>query len=650
MGDTQALDSGTAGNIPVNALETVVIRFAGDSGDGMQLTGTRFSTESALFGNDIRTLPDFPAEIRAPAGTLAGVSAFQLSFSNSVIETPGDALDVLVAMNPAALKMNIADLKAGGNLIINTSQFTKKNFQKAGIETDPREDGSLEKYRLHAIDITDLTNKALDDLGMKQKQIDRCKNFFALGLSFWLYGRSIENTVNWLSKKFKGKDQLIEANTRALKAGYYYGETTEAFDVRYEVKPADIEPGFYRSISGNQALALGFISASQKCGMELFLGSYPITPASDILHALSGYKNYGVHTFQAEDEIAAVTSSIGAAFGGALALTTTSGPGLALKGEALGLAMILELPLVVVNVQRGGPSTGLPTKTEQADLLQALYGRNGEAPVAILAAKSASDCFATAYEACQLAVKYMCPVIVLTDGYLANGSEPWKVPDAASLPEFAPNRAENAEGFLPYQRDPETLSRPWMVPGMAGFEHRVGGLEKEHLTGGVSYDPANHEFMCRLRGEKIQKIQQDIPATEIIGEESGDLLILGWGSTYGAIRSAVRTLQGQGKSVAMAHIRHIHPLPTDIFEIMGKYKQVLLPEMNLGQLSKVLRAESLIDIKSLNKIQGQPFKEQEIVDKALELLDGKDSGPYIIPSIDSINENNVNDANVVHLH
>ena len=621
--------------MPTEEVENVVIRFAGDSGDGMQLTGTRFTAEAGLLGNDLRTFPDYPAEIRAPAGTLAGVSAYQINFASTEIHTPGDAPDVLVAMNPAALRVNIDDLKEGGTVIVNTAQFGKRNLQKAGYESNPLEDGSLSAYGVHPIDITGLTTKALEDQGLPQRSVDRCKNFFALGLIFWLYNREIENTIAWISKKFGKKPELVEANVKALKTGYFYGETAEIFEARYEVRRADITPGVYRNINGNSALSLGLVAASVKSGLTLFLGSYPITPASTILHDLAKYKKYGVQTFQAEDELAGVCAAIGASFGGALSVTTTSGPGVALKAEAMGLAVMVELPLLVINVQRGGPSTGLPTKTEQSDLLQAFYCRNGEAPMPIISASTPGDCFYVIYEAARLALKYMTPVMVLTDGYIANGAEPWQIPEPGSLAPITVQRAQAKETYQPYARDPETLAREWAVPGMAGFEHRIGGLEKGHIDGGVSYDPANHELMCRLRAEKVKRIESEIPATEILGEESGDLLLIGWGSTYGAVHSATTELQQRGQKVSSINLRYLNPLPPDLKRIMGNFKHVVVPELNMGQLSMILRAETLIDVKSISKVQGKPFKEGELVHRVLEILAGTDGGPFLIETLEN---------------
>ncbi len=564
------------------------------------------------------------------------MSAFQVNFASTEIHTPGDAPDVLVAMNPAALKVNVEDLKEGGTLIVNTAQFGKRNLKKAGYESSPIEDESLSAYQVHEIDITGLTTKALDGMGMAQRSVDRCKNFFALGICFWLYNRELENTVEWLNTKFARKPELAEANIKALKAGYYYGETAEIFESRYEVRRAEIEPGIYRSINGNSAASMGFVAASVKSGLKLFLGSYPITPASSILHELAKYKRYGVQTFQAEDELAGICAAIGASFGGALAITTTSGPGVALKGEALGLAVIVELPMVVINVQRGGPSTGLPTKTEQSDLMQALYGRNGEAPLPIVSASTPGDCFEAAYEAARIAIKYMTPVMLLTDGYLANGSEPWKIPDPDSLAPIEVKRPVKSEGFEPYARDPETLARQWAIPGMAGFEHRVGGLEKGHIDGGVSYDPANHELMCRLRAEKVAKVAADLPPLEVSGEKSGDVLLVGWGSTYGAIHSATLALQGMGKKVSAVHLRHLNPLPEDLPGLMKSFKHVYVPELNMGQLSTVLRAKTLIDVQSISKIQGKPFQEGELVQRILDVLAGKEVGPYLIETLENV--------------
>lgn len=624
--------------VATQTVEEVVIKFAGDSGDGMQLTGSRFTSEAALSGNDLRTFPDFPAEIRAPAGTLAGVSAFQLRFADASIYTPGDQLDVLVAMNPAALTTNLRNLKAGGVVIVNSSQFGKRNLDKARLSSNPLEDGTLDAFQVFQVDITKMTTDALDDLGMNSRAVDRCKNFFALGLVFWLYNRSLDNTLQWIQQKFGKKPELVEANTRALKAGYNFGETAELFSARYEVKPASIAPGTYRNISGNTALALGFIAAAERSGRELFLGTYPITPASDILHELARHKTFGVRTFQAEDEIAAVAATVGAAYGGALGLTTTSGPGVALKGEAIGLAVMVELPLVIANIQRGGPSTGLPTKTEQADLNQALFGRNGEAPVPVVAASSPADCFAAAFEASRIALKYMTPVILLSDGALANGTEPWKLPDLDALPRLDTTELTSSQDagdtFHPYTRDPQTLSRPWPRLGTPGLEHRIGGLEKEHITGGVSYDPDNHEFMIRLRNEKVQRIAHDYPPTEILGDQEGDLLFVGWGSTRGVIRAATERLRKQGKKVSAVHLRNLFPLPLDLGDILKRFKVVACPEMNMGQLARYLRSEYLIDVKRINKIQGIPIFENELVSRANALLEGRDPSPFLLNTLE----------------
>src|SRR5438552_5954609 len=593
-------------------VEQAVIRFCGDSGDGMQITGSQFTNTAALFGNDLATFPDFPAEIRAPAGTLPGVSGFQINFSSSDVYTPGDAEDVLVAMNPAALATNVADLKPNGILIVNTDNFKETDLKKAQAATNPLEDHSLDAYRLFKVELTRLTRLALSDLGLDAKSMDRCKNFFALGMCYWLYNRSMDATYKWLGDKFKTKPVLAEANTLAMKAGYSYCEATEAFQTSYEIPPAKLTPGLYRNISGNTALALGFVAASQRAGLPLFLGSYPITPASDILHELSMYKEFGVLTFQAEDEIAAVTSAIGAAYGGALAITTTSGPGMALKMEAIGLAIATELPLVVCDIQRGGPSTGLPTKTEQADLLQALYGRNSEAPVPVLAAATPGDCFWMALEASRIAIKYMVPVIILSDGYLANGAEPWKIPAEDELPRFPVHLRTDPQGFMPYQRDPGTLARPWAVPGTPGLEHRIGGLEKQDVTGNVNYEPLNHERMVRLRAAKVSAVLQDVPDAVPAGDPEGDLLLVGWGSTYGAITAALRAQRDKGRLIGHVHLRHLHPLPRNLGEVMKRYRKLVVPEMHMGQLLWVLRAKYLVDAEGFNKIQGKPFKQSEI--------------------------------------
>jgi len=601
-------------------LDSAVIRFAGDSGDGMQITGSQFTNTTALFGNDLATFPDFPAEIRAPAGTLPGVSGFQINFGATDVYTPGDIVDVLIVMNPAALKTNIGDLKRGGILIVNVDNFKEVDLKKAQMTVNPLEDRSLEGYRLFAVELTKLTRLALKELGLDAKSMDRCKNFFALGMCYWLYNRSMEPTYRWLDDKFGKKPVLAEANKLAMKAGYSFCEATEAFQVSYEVPPAKLGPGVYRNLSGNSALALGFVAAAQKAGLQLFQGSYPITPASDILHELSMYKEFGVVTFQAEDEIAAVTSAIGAAYGGALAITTTSGPGMALKMEAIGLAISVELPLVVVDVQRGGPSTGLPTKTEQADLFQAVFGRNSEAPLPVLAASTPGDCFWVALEASRIALKYMVPVIVLSDGYLANGAEPWRVPDLKDLPEIPVSFRKEPAGFQPYLRDAQTLARPWAVPGTPGLEHRVGGLEKQETSGNVNYEPMNHERMVQLRAKKVELVVQDVPDVVPAGDPEGDLLLIGWGSTYGSITAALRAARGKGRKVGHVHLRYLNPLPKNLGETMKRYRKVLVPEMNLGQLVWMLRAKYLVDAIGYSKVQGKPFKQSEIQAKIEEVL------------------------------
>tara|TARA_B100000029_G_scaffold1494_1_gene1877 strand:+ start:2318 stop:4159 length:1842 start_codon:yes stop_codon:yes gene_type:complete len=605
-------------------IDEAVIRFAGDSGDGMQLTGGRFTETTAIVGNDLSTLPDFPAEIRAPAGSLAGVSAFQLKFSSKDIHTPGDKPDVLVAMNPAALKVHQKDLIPGGTMIINTDAFTKKNLNFAGYESNPVEDESLDDYfTVIPIEMNKLVTAACEGTDLSPKLVGRTKNFFALGVLFYMYDRPLDATESWLKKKFAGKDAIIEANTRSMHAGYNYADTTEIFTTRFKVEKASLPPGTYRNINGNLATSLGLLAASEKSGLELFLGSYPITPASDILHTLSSWKHFGVKTFQAEDEIAGVTSAIGAAYSGSLAVTTTSGPGIALKGEAIGLAIMTELPLVVINVQRGGPSTGLPTKTEQSDLNQALYGRNGEAPLPVIAAATPGDCFYAAYEACQAAIKHMTPVMLLTDGYLANGSEPWSIPGMETLADFEVEFASgpNADGdFLPYMRDDKTLARPWAIPGTPGLEHRVGGIETAENTGHVSYDPENHHKMVVLRQEKVNRIQNDIAKTEIFGQKSGDLLILSWGGTYGACRSASETLQEEGLKVSHVHLRWISPLPKDLGEILINFKNILIPEINMGQLLRLIRSEYLVDAKGLNLVRGRPIGAATIVERVKEEL------------------------------
>ncbi|MGI9197896.1 MAG: 2-oxoacid:acceptor oxidoreductase subunit alpha [Candidatus Nanopelagicales bacterium] len=608
----------------------VVIRFAGDSGDGMQLTGDRFTSETAGLGNDLSTLPDFPAEIRAPAGTLPGVSAFQLHFADHDIMTPGDRPDVLVAMNPAALKANLKDLRAGGTLIVNTDEFSKRSVEKVGYAANPLEDGSLESYAVHDIPLTSMTVEALSGFDISKKEAERAKNMFALGMLCWLYSRPTQGTLDFLRAKFEKKPEILAANIAALEAGWSFGETTEAFSVRYEVKPAPMAPGTYRNITGNPALAYGLVAASQQSGLPLFLGSYPITPASDILHELSKHKSFGVVTFQAEDEIAGVGAALGAAYGGALAVTTTSGPGVALKSEAIGLAVSLELPLIIVDVQRGGPSTGLPTKTEQADLLQAMFGRNGEAPVPIVAPRSPGDCFDAALEAARIAVTYRTPVFLLSDGYLANGSEPWQVPDVASLPMIdpafatAPNHAaeDGTEEFWPYLRDPETLARPWAPPGVAGLEHRIGGLEKADGTGNISYDPDNHDRMVRLRQAKVDAIARTIEPLEV-DDPSGEarVLVLGWGSTYGPIGAACRAVRAQGRQVAQAHLRHLNPFPANTADVLKAYDRVIIPEMNLGQLALLIRGKYLVDAMGYNKVRGLPFTSEELAATITDVIE-----------------------------
>ncbi|RAG84403.1 2-oxoglutarate ferredoxin oxidoreductase subunit alpha [Streptacidiphilus pinicola] len=612
----------------VRRLDRVVIRFAGDSGDGMQLTGDRFTSETAGFGNDLSTLPNFPAEIRAPAGTLPGVSSFQLHFADHDILTPGDAPDVLVAMNPAALKANLADLPRGAEIIVNTDEFTKRALSKVGWQADPLDDGTLQEYRVHPVALTTLTVEALKETSLARKDAERAKNMFALGLLSWMYHRPTEGTETFLRSKFAKKPDIAEANVLAFRAGWNYGETTESFAVSYEVAPAAkaFTPGRYRNISGNLALAYGLIAASKQSGLSLFLGSYPITPASDILHELSKHKNFGVRTFQAEDEIAGIGAALGAAFGGALGVTTTSGPGIALKSETIGLAVSLELPLVVVDIQRGGPSTGLPTKTEQADLLQAMFGRNGEAPVPIVAPASPGECFTMALEAARIALTYRTPVFLLSDGYLANGSEPWRVPELSELPdlrvEFAtePNAPDGSGDFWPYLRDPETLARPWAVPGTPGLEHRVGGIEKQDGTGNISYDPANHDHMVRTRQAKIDGIAvPDLTVDDPSGD--ADLLVLGWGSTFGPIAAGVRRARAAGGKVAQAHLRHLNPFPANLGEVLGRYERVLVPEMNLGQLAMLLRARYLVDARSFTQVSGMPFKAAQLAAVISEALD-----------------------------
>jgi 2-oxoglutarate ferredoxin oxidoreductase subunit alpha len=609
----------------VQTLDRVVIRFAGDSGDGMQLTGDRFTSDSAVFGNDISTLPNFPAEIRAPAGTLPGVSSFQLHFANYDIMTPGDRPDVLVAMNPAALKANIADLPRGGVIIADTADFTKRNLAKVGYDANPLEDDSLAAYQVHALDLTGMTVEAVKEFGLSRKDASRAKNMFALGLLSWLYHRPTEGTLTFLATKFASKPAIRDANLTAFKTGYAFGETTEVFAVTYQVAPAPMPTGRYRQINGNQALAYGLVTGARKAGLPLFLGSYPITPASDVLHELSKQKRFGVTTFQAEDEIAGVGAALGASFAGHLGVTTTSGPGMALKAETIGLAVMTELPLIVCDVQRAGPSTGMPTKTEQADLLQVLFGRNGESPVPVLAAQSPSDCFDTAIEAITFAIKYRTPVILLSDGYIANGAEPWQVPDLASIPAIDPQFATEANGtdaagqpeYYPYRRDPETLARPWAIPGTAGLQHRIGGIEKAKDTGAVSYDPANHEEMVRTRQAKVDGIVRDIP--NIVVDDPADsegrharVLVLGWGSTYGPITAAVRRVRKTGRNIAQAHIRHLNPFPANLGHILRSYDRVIVPEMNLGQLAMLLRAKYLVDVQSYSRVRGLPISLSEL--------------------------------------
>ncbi len=603
-------------------VKNVVIRFAGDSGDGMQLMGDRFTATTAMVGNDLETFPDYPAEIRAPAGSLAGVSAFQIQFSSQDIFTPGDWVHVLVAMNPAALKMHIQDLRPGGTIIANKSNFQQKNLKLAGYKSDPLTDGSLNDYKVLDIEITELVSKALEDMGLPLKTVERTKNMFALGLTFWMYGRPMEPTIQWLGMKFKKRPELVEANVRALKAGNHFGDISEIFPDSYRVEPAPLAKGMYRNITGNHALGFGLLTAAEKSGLPLFFGGYPITPASEILNQLSLYRNFGVRTFQAEDEIASIGASIGAAFSGNLAVTASSGPGIALKSEAMGLAVITELPLVIINIQRSGPSTGMPTKTEQGDLFQALFGRNSDAPIPVISAISPSDCFYAAFEACRVAIKYMTPVMVLSDAYLASGSEPWLLPKLSKLDKIEVKFAgSNGETFRPYIRDEKTLARPWAIPGTPGLEHRIGGLEKEDVTGNVSYDPDNHQKMMELREAKVAGITREMAPTELYGDTTGDLLILGWGSTYGSIRTAVKRMREEGKSVSHAHVRWVNPLPPDLGEIVLKYQQVLVPELNSGQFLKLFRAEYLVDAKGMNVIRGKPIRAYRIEDAGNEMLE-----------------------------
>ncbi|MGY1718581.1 MULTISPECIES: 2-oxoacid:acceptor oxidoreductase subunit alpha [unclassified Blastococcus] len=609
-------------------LDRVVIRLAGDSGDGMQLTGNRFTSETASFGNDLKTLPNFPAEIRAPTGTLPGVSSFQLQFADHDVMTPGDAPDVLVAMNPAALKANLGELPGGGLLIVDSDEFTPRNLAKVGYATNPLEDGSLEGWQTVSVPLTSMTLDALADSGLGKKEAERSKNMFTLGLLSWMYHRPTEGTVRFLERQFRRKPEIAAANIAAFRAGYNYGDTTEAFAVSYEIKPAPMKPGRYRNISGNQALALGLVAAGQRSGLPVFLGAYPITPASDILHELSRHKAFGVRTFQAEDEIAGIGAALGASFGGALGITTTSGPGVALKAETIGLAVMTELPLVIVDVQRGGPSTGLPTKTEQSDLLQAMFGRNGEAPIPVIAPRSPGDCFDAAVEAARIALAYRTPVMLLSDGYLANGAEPWAIPDADSLPDLTGSVAfatepngEDGE-FLPYLRDPETLARAWAIPGTAGMQHRIGGLEKADRTGNISYDPANHDFMTRTRQAKIDGIAASIPATDV-DDPDGDarVAVIGWGSTYGPIGAACRRIRSSGRKVAQLHLRHINPFPADLGEVLARYDRVICPEMNLGQLALLLRAKYLVDVQSHTQVRGLPFRAAELAAVIQDAID-----------------------------
>lgn len=613
-------------SVSTQVVEDVVIKFAGDSGDGMQLTGSQFTNSTALLGNDLSTFPDFPAEIRAPQGTVPGVSGYQLHFSSNRIYTPGDTCDVLVAMNAAALKVNLKSLKPGGTIIANTDGFDSKNLRLANYPdgVNPIEDGSLDNYELHKIDVTKLTREALKDIQLGTKEKDRAKNMFVLGFLYWLYNRDLSVTISFLNEKFGKKQDILDSNIKALQAGYNYGDTVEAFTTRYKVEKAKLPAGKYRSITGNTALAYGLIAAGEKSNLPIFLGTYPITPASDILHELSRYKNFGIRTFQAEDEIAGISAAIGAAYGGSLGVTTTSGPGMALKTEAMGLAVMLEIPLLIINIQRGGPSTGLPTKTEQSDLLQAYYGRNGECPMPVISASTPSDCFDAVYEAVRIAVQHMTPVIFLSDGYIANGAEPWRFPQSADLKaievKFKTSLAEGEEKFMPYKRD-EKLVRPWSVPGYAGLEHRIGGLEKEDITGNISYDAENHQHMVKTREAKVEMIADYIPLQTLdSGPETGDVLVLGWGSTYGSVKSAVSELQAAGKSVAHAHLRHLRPFPKNLGEMLQRYKKVLIPEINNGQLIKIIRDKYLVDAVGFNKIKGTPITRAELVSAIGELL------------------------------
>ncbi|MBM4157725.1 MAG: 2-oxoacid:acceptor oxidoreductase subunit alpha [Ignavibacteria bacterium] len=603
----------------VMPVEDVTIRFAGDSGDGMQLTGTQFSESIAAAGYDVGTFPDYPADIRAPAGSLYGVSGFQIHFSSHDIHTPGDQIDVLVCMNPAALKVNLKDIKKGGIIIVNEDSFDAKNLDLAGFKTNPLEDGTLGRYTVYELPITKTTLQVLKDLGLSMKEAEKCKNFFALGLVYWLYNKTPDFTLNWIEQKFAKRPEIVEANSRVLMAGYYYGEATEIFTSRYEVKKADLPKGTYRNINGNEAVALGLVAAAARAGLQLFLGSYPITPASEILQSLSKFKNYGVKTFQAEDEIAGICTAIGASFAGALVATTTSGPGMALKTEAMGLAVMAELPLVIIDVQRGGPSTGLPTKTEQSDLSMSIFGRNGECPMPVLAAQSPSDCFHITIEAARIAIKYMTPVIVLTDGYIAQGSEPMKIYKVSELPEIKVIFQKSREGFFPYTRN-EFLSRPWAIPGTKGLEHRIGGLEKQNITGNISYDPENHNQMVKIRDKKVKKIADEIPLLKVNGVQSGKLLVLGWGSTFGAIASACENLQKKGIKVSFTHLRYLNPFPKNLGQILKQFEIILIPEMNLGQLANLIKMEYLVSPITFDKIKGLPFKAMEIENKIEEIL------------------------------
>ena len=606
----------------VERVDQVTIRFAGDSGDGMQLTGARFTSETAVLGNDLSTLPDFPAEIRAPAGSLPGVSGFQIHFADHDILTPGDRPNVLVAMNPAALKTNIRDLPNGGTLIVNSDAFSEKNLDKAGYASNPLEDGSLAEYQVHAIPLTTMTLEAVKGVEVTSREAERAKNMFALGLMSWLYTRPLETTVDEITQKFAKRPEIADANIRAFQAGYAFGETTEAFAVQYEVAPAKMAPGLYRNVTGNQALALGLVAASVKSGLPIFLGAYPITPASGILEELAGYKHFGVRTFQAEDEIAAAGAAIGASFGGSLGVSTSSGPGIVLKQEAIGLAVTLELPLVILDIQRAGPATGMPTKPEQGDLLNVMFGRNSESPVPVVAAATPGDCFDATIEACRIALTYRTPVFMLSDAYLANGSEPWLIPDPGSIPEMQVEFADapNQEGsFMPYLRDPETLARPWAIPGTPGLEHRIGGLEKADVTGNVSYDPDNHDYMVRVRAQKVAGIAAGIPELEVDHDEGAKLLVLAWGGTYGPVTAAVRRVRKAGGKVAQAHLRHLNPFPRNLGDVVRTYDRVLIPEMNLGQLLKLVRAEFLVDAAGYNRVRGLPFMAQELAE-AMEAM------------------------------